>query len=278
MMTATERFTYTSAPERRDRIVQFVTERGYCTITELSQLFDVSEMTIRRDVSRLVSDDKLRGFHGGVGSLAPQVTLGRDYSQRDLSMAEEKRAIALEASELAERESVIAIDSGTTASRIASFLPGKKLRVITNSLPVVSSLAGLPGVEVICLGGVLYPESLSFAGPATLSTISYLHVDTLFLSANGLNERGAFCSTGLDAITKRALIEVAERVVLVADSSKFSTSAMVKACGWDAIDAMVTDSGITEEQRSMLAQNDVQVITVDLATSARQLVHASAPV
>jgi DeoR/GlpR family transcriptional regulator of sugar metabolism len=277
-MTVTQRFTYTSAPERRDRIVQLVTEHGYCTITELSHFFDVSEMTIRRDVSRLVSDDKLRGFHGGVGSFAPQDILGRDYSHRDVEMAEAKRAIARRASEMVERDSVIAIDAGTTAAQMASYLPpGMQLRVVTHSLPVLSLLAGLPGAELICLGGVLHLESLSFLGPATLVAISYLQVDTLFLAANGLNERGAFCGTGLGAITKRALIDVAEHVVLVADSSKFSRSAMVKACGWDAIDTIVIDSGITEAQRSILVQNDVNVITVDAATPARQLANAGKP-
>ena len=81
-MRAPERFTYSSAPERRDRIAYFVTEQGYCTITELSRLFSVSEMTIRRDVSRLVLEGRLRGFHGGVGSLTPGDMLGRDYSDR----------------------------------------------------------------------------------------------------------------------------------------------------------------------------------------------------
>jgi DeoR/GlpR family transcriptional regulator of sugar metabolism len=172
---------------------------------------------------------------------------------------------------MVERDSVIAIDAGTTAAQVASYLPpGMQLRVITHSLPVLSSLAGLPGVEVICLGGALHLESLSFLGPATLVAISCLQVDTLFLAADGLNERGAFCGTGLDAITKRALIEVAGHVVLVADSSKFTTTAMVKACGWDAIDTIVIDSGITEEQRSILVQNDVNVIAVDAVTPAPQ--------
>lgn len=263
-MPRVERFTYTSAPERRDRIVQFVTDQGYCTITELSGLLGVSEMTIRRDVSRLVRDGRLRGFHGGVGSLSPQDMLGRDYSDRDLVMGEAKRAIALRASAMVQEGAVIAIDAGTTATRLASLLPtGLGVHVVTHSFSVISTLLGSGDAELTCLGGLLHPESLSFAGPATLSAISNLQVETLFLAASGLNDRGAFCATGFDAITKRALIEVAEHVVLLADSSKFATSAMVKICSWDAIDTIVIDSGVSADQENQLVQNGLEVIVVE---------------
>jgi DeoR family transcriptional regulator, aga operon transcriptional repressor len=263
-MPEIERFAYSSAPERRAKIVQFVIDQGYCTITELSTLLNVSEMTIRRDVSRLVKDGKLRGFHGGVGSLSPQEMTGRDYTDRDVTMAEAKGVIAERASTMVKKRSVIALDAGTTTTRLSTLLPSdKKIHVVTHSFPVVAALIGVPGIEVSCLGGLLHPESLSFAGPSTLAAISNLQVETLFLAASGLNERGAFCGTGFDAITKRALIEVAEHVVLVSDSSKFSTSAMVKVCGWDVIDAIVVDAGLRDEDRNMLIQQGVEVIVAE---------------
>jgi DeoR family transcriptional regulator of aga operon len=259
-MPIAERFTYSSAPHRREQIVQFVTDQGYCTITELSGLLGVSEMTIRRDVSRLVSDGQLKGFHGGVGSLSPQEMLGRDYADRDHSMAEAKRAIARKAVTLVKEHSVVAIDAGTTAMQLAALLPrDQEIRVVTHSFSVVSALAADDGIEVNCLGGVLHGESLSFAGSSTLTAISNLQVETMFLAASGLNDRGAFCATGFDAIIKRALIEVSERVVLVADSSKFAVSAMVKICGWDVIDTLIIDSGVTEEQRAVLAQTGITI-------------------
>lgn len=274
-MSGVERFTYSSAPERRDRIVRFVTDQGFCTITELSALLGVSEMTIRRDVSGLVRFGKLRGFHGGVGSLSPEDMLGRDYADRDLAMADAKRAIAARATELVREDSVIAIDAGTTAIRMTSLLPrNKRLHVVTQSFPVVSALVGNADTEVICLGGVLHPETLSFDGMSTLAAISNLQVETFFLAASGLSDRGAFCANGFDAITKRALIEVAERVVLLADSSKFSSSAMVKICGWDAIDTIVIDSGLSAENKDMLLQNSVKVLTVE-AISTRALMLAA---
>lgn len=264
MADGEDAFRYTSAPERRQRLVKHITEQGYCTTAELSRVFGVSEMTIRRDVSKLVEQGDVRGFRGGVGSLTRRDLVGSDYRLRDLKMGAAKEAIARAALGLIGVNSIIALDAGTTAAQLASILPSDlSLCVITHSFPVVSRLAGHPGTEVICLGGTLHPESLSFDGPATLAAISNLHVQVLFLAATGLGERGVFCGNGFDAITKRALIDVSERVVLIADSSKFQTQAMVRVCGWDAIDTIIVDSGIGEGQRRLLVQQGVNVIVAD---------------
>lgn len=264
MADGEDAFRYTSAPERRQRLVKHITEQGYCTTAELSRVFGVSEMTIRRDVSKLVEQGDVRGFRGGVGSLTRRDLVGSDYRLRDLKMGAAKEAIARAALGLIGVNSIIALDAGTTAAQLASILPSDlRLCVITHSFPVVSRLAGHPGTEVICLGGTLHPESLSFDGPATLAAISNLHVQVLFLAATGLGERGVFCGNGFDAITKRALIDVSERVVLIADSSKFQTQAMVRVCGWDAIDTIIVDSGIGEGQCRLLAQQGVNVIAAD---------------
>lgn len=261
MAEGDDAFRYTSAPERRQRLVKYITEQGYCTIVELSRVFGVSEMTIRRDVSKLVEHGEVRGFRGGVGSLTRRDQVGSDYRLRDLKMGAAKQAIARAALDLIGVNSIVALDAGTTAAQLAAILPSdRNLCVITHSLPVVSQLAGHPGTEVICLGGTLHPESLSFDGPATLADISNLHVQVFFLAATGLGERGVFCGNGFDAITKRALIDVSERVVLIADSSKFEAQAMVRVCGWEAIDTIVVDSGIGDGLRRLLAQHGVDVI------------------
>ena len=272
MAEGDDAFRYTSAPERRHRLVVYITEQGYCTVAELSRIFGVSEMTIRRDVSKLVEQGEVRGFRGGVGSLTRQDLVGSDYRLRDLKMGAAKQAIARAAVDLIGGSSVVALDAGTTAAQLAPLLPGDRgLCVITHSFPVVSELARHAGTEVICLGGTLHPESLSFDGPATLSAISNLHVEMLFLAATGLGERGVFCGNGYDAITKRALIDVSERVVLMADSSKFDSQAMVRVCGWDAIDTIIVDSGIGDGQRRLLMQHGVKVIVAESALAEEPL-------
>ncbi|PDQ34364.1 MAG: hypothetical protein B5766_12030 [Candidatus Lumbricidophila eiseniae] len=269
-MIVEESYRHVSAPERRQRLERFISDQGYCTITELSRELGVSEMTIRRDVLRLVEQGRVRGFRGGVASLSRQDLAGSDYRFRDVKMGDAKRAIAQKAIDMLGLNSIIAVDAGTTTNQFARMLPtDRSIKIVTHSFPVVSSLVGNEGVEVICLGGTLHPESLSFDGPATLAAISGLQVEILFLAASGLGERGAFCGNGFDAITKRALIEVAERVVLLADSTKFFSPAMVKICDWDAIDRIIIDEEITEDQERMLEQNDIEIVKVT---------HTSAPV
>src|SRR5215469_15052408 len=108
-------FRYTTAPARRHRLVVYITEQGYCTIAELSRILGVSEMTIRRDVSKLVEQGEVRGFRGGVGSLTRQDLVGSDYRLRDLKMGEAKQTIARAAVDLIGGNSIIAMDAGTTA-------------------------------------------------------------------------------------------------------------------------------------------------------------------
>lgn len=258
-----ERLRYTSAPERREKLVQYIADQGYCTIAALSEALGVSEMTIRRDVTRLAESGRVRSFRGGVGAAVRQDAVGSDYALRDRKMSTAKRAIAHAAIDLIAPGSAIALDAGTTTSQVAEMMPAdRKLQVVTHSLPAVSALVGNPGVEIICLGGILHPESLSFDGPATLAAIEALQIETLFLAASGISERGAFCGNGFDAITKRALIDVATSVVLLADSSKFDITAMVRICGWDVIDSVVIDDGVTADQMRMFEQHGVRVEAV----------------
>lgn len=272
-VTAGHELRYTSANARRDKLVTLTDDQGYCTITELSRIFGVSEMTIRRDVAKLVSEGRLRGFHGGVSSVAPQELEGSKYSDRLVSRGDVKKALALRALDYIGRSAVVGLDAGSTVAMLAEHIPDTgNLRVVTASLPAITSLAANRGVEVISLGGVLHPETLSFAGPATLRSIGDLQIETLFLAASGLSERGAFCANDFDALTKRALIEVSEKVVLLADSSKFTTRAMVKVCGWEGISTLITDEGISREAETYLRDNNVKVIRVatqsDLAATA----------
>lgn len=258
-------YRYTSAPERRDRLTQFIAEQGYCTILELSREFGVSEMTVRRDVAKLANDGRVRAFRGAVGSPARTDLSGSDYRSRDITMHEQKMAIAGRAVSTVVPGAVIAVDAGTTAKEFAALLPvDHDLRVVTHSLPVVETLIGNVGVEVLCLGGTLHPESLSFDGPTTLAGIDSVRVNTLFLAASAISERGAFNGNGHDAIVKRALIEVSEQVILLADSSKWSGASTVKVCDWSVIDHLVSDDGMTEEQRHSVEQQGVEVSVVQV--------------
>jgi DeoR family transcriptional regulator, aga operon transcriptional repressor len=263
---------YRSAPERRARLLELVEEQGFCTTGELVRALGVSDMTIRRDAQRLADEGLVRMVHGGV-SVLPQSALqgSGDYEERASRMATAKQAVGQRAAQLVRPGDTVALDAGTTVLELARALPhDQACTVVTHSAPVVHELLGRMQVQVVGIGGVLHHETKSFAGASTLSALSSLHVGTLFLAASGVGQRGVFCANDFDAVTKRALIEIADHVVLVVDSSKFHSSAMVRICGLDVIDQVVVDDGLSGDHRQLLAHNEVDIVQVtitDLPTS-----------
>ena len=109
-----------------------------------------------------------------------------------------------------------------------------------------------PNIELVNLGGVFHRYSLSYSGPMTIRAIENLRITTLYLGASSVSERGLFCGNEFDAVTKRALIDAAETVVLLTDSSKFRKIAMVRICELDQIDHVVVDGGIDEASLALV--------------------------
>lgn len=255
-----------SASSRRASILEAVQAQGFCTVTELAQQLGVSDMTVRRDVQRMESDGLLRAVHGGVTALPQSALSGSgDFADRSSSAGRAKWAIAKRALTYIEPNEVIGMDAGSTVDRLAQLLPGDiNLQVITHSLPVLARSLNLPGVTAFSLGGTLHPESQSFGGPTTVATLQGLRINTLFLAASSVNASGVYCGNDFDAVTKRELIKIADRIVLLADSSKFSKVAMVRACALADVDVVIVDDGITDAGREFLHASGARV---DIATT-----------
>lgn len=242
---------YNSAPERREEILRRMREAGYVSAPELSDDLCVSERTVRRDLQKLADLGLAELVYGG--ALAPGgVTPRSPFGARAQARSAQKRAIAGLALRFVEPGATIALDAGTTTVELARLLPPEdEVTVVTNSLPAMVALGEWP--SLIGLGGFHHPATQAFTGPDTIAAIGRLRVHTFFLAASGLSDHGAYCGTPLDAEAKRAFIGIAERVVLLADSSKLRQTAPVPICAYDRIDALVTDDGISDDDRAALA-------------------------
>ncbi|MDF2714942.1 MAG: DeoR family transcriptional regulator [Paenibacillus sp.] len=217
--------------ERYEKIVQLVGERGSIRVSELSELCDVTEETIRRDLDRLEQAGRLRRSHGGAVSVKEQQP-EIPYFEREVTHAEEKRRIAQEAVKLISPMERILLDASTTAWYMAANLPDIPLTVLTNSIKVATELAGKDKIEVISTGGILASRSLSYVGPLAERSLEAYHVDKVFLSCKGVHlERGISESNELQARLKQKMIGMADRVILLADSSKFGVQAFTIRCG-----------------------------------------------
>lgn len=253
---------YGSAPARRARILELVVEQGFCSTAELTIGLGVSDMTIRRDANRLAEEGHVRVVHGGVSSLPPAALEGSgDFESRARRMASAKKSVGLHAAALVRAGETIAIDAGTTLNAMARALPlNLAYTVVSNSVAVIQAMLDRPAARLVCLGGEMQHATQSVSGPATMASIANLHVDTLFLAASGVTPRGIFCGNDFDAVTKRALVGIADRVVLVVDSSKFRTTAMVRVCGLDAIDLVIIDDKIDSEHELLLLNHGIEVM------------------
>ena len=250
--------------QRRERIKGFVAEQGFCTIGELAIVLGVSEMTIRRDIALLEqTEGQLRSVHGGVSSMPAQHLTGSDFRLRSRSRQTVKEAIAHRALEFLPANGAIAIDAGTTAYEFARALPeARALKVVTHSVPVLNVFLGRTASEVTGLGGALQHSSQSLVGANTIAAVADIHVGTFFMGASGINGRGAYCANDFDAVVKRALISVADSVVLLIDSSKFLSAAMLRICPLDAISTVVVDDGIAADWQRRLEDAGVRVVVV----------------
>ena len=252
---------YDSAPARRIFIMDMVRNTGFCSAVELSRDLGVSEMTVRRDIQRLAREGLARAVHGGVSS-ATTLHGPVDFRLRAAQRLAAKQAIARKALELLAPGSVVALDAGTTTLEVARLMSADlRITVVTHSLPVISVLGSRLDFDLLCLGGALHSDTQAFAGPITLQALSNIRVHTLLLGATSVRDKAMWCTNTFDAATKRALIEAADRVILLADSAKFDITAMMKVADLSEIDVVITDVDVTVEAKAML--KDIELIIVE---------------
>ncbi|MFD0958517.1 DeoR/GlpR family DNA-binding transcription regulator [Paenibacillus chungangensis] len=248
--------------ERYDKIVELVNERGSIRVTELSELCQVTEETIRRDLDRLEQAGRLRRTHGGAVSVRDQQP-ETPYFEREVAHADEKRRIAEEAIKLISPKERILLDASTTAWYMAARMPDIPLTVLTNSIKVALELASKERIEVISTGGILASRSLSYVGPLAERSLDAYHVDRAFLSCKGVHlERGISESNELQARIKGQMVGIADEIVLLADSSKFGVQAFTHVAGLGDIHRIITDSNLAQDVREVLTERGIAVTAV----------------
>ncbi|MEO3753140.1 DeoR/GlpR family DNA-binding transcription regulator [Streptomyces sp. B6B3] len=233
-----------SGQARRDVILRMLGESERLEVAELTRHLGVSGMTIRRDLDELQQDGVLRRVHGGA------VRRERSpFEIRRVARAEEKRRIAARAAALVADGDSVGIDTGTTAHSVARALRGKRdLVVVTNSIHAAGEFQGpaqgTPGAsaKVLLAGGVIAPD-MCLVGALAVETIRRLHVNKLVLGCGGLTaERGFTYFDIEEAEVRRALLDIAESVIVVMDHTKFGRTETISVARLEQVDVVVTDA------------------------------------
>ena len=248
-----------SLPERHSRILSLLQQNGSISVTQLSELFKVSEVTIRKDLSYLEQQN------GSAILISPYIS-DRHVNEKEKKNVAEKRAIGAAAAALVSQDDSIIIASGTTMAFLAREIkPVGRLTVITAAVPVTQILSQHADVDVIQLGGITRSSSVSVVGPFAEAMLRNFNCSKLFVGVDGIDtEFGLTTTNVLEASLNDAMINAAQKVVVLADSSKFGRRGFSKICDLEAVDRIITDSGVQPLYLERLRERGIEVTVVDV--------------
>lgn len=227
---------------RHDHLLALIAERGYMNIDELAQLLDVSTQTVRRDIRKLSEQGLITRHHGGAGRASSVVNTA--FEQREVSLLDEKKAIAEAIADYIPDGSTVFITIGTTVEHVArALLNHNHLRIITNSLRVAHILYKNPQFEVMVPGGTLRPHNGGIIGPAAASFVQGFRADYLVTSIGAVESDGALLEFDVnEANVAKTMMAHSRQILLAIDHTKFHASAAVEIGNIKQITALFTDN------------------------------------
>ncbi|ADU26135.1 DeoR/GlpR family DNA-binding transcription regulator [Ethanoligenens harbinense] len=234
--------------ERLEKIKALLSANGMVKANELTRQLGVSIETVRRDLEFLEKCGLLKRVYGG-GIANNTRGIERNYSSRECLHMDEKRAIAKKTASLVNDGDALVMDLGTTTLEVAKCLADKnELTILTNSLPVGMEMVKNRSCHVYMLGGELRDGDFSTSGLLATSGLSNFRVDKAIFGASGVSPKNGVTDYHVEeANVRRRMMEIADKVILCTDSSKFAISAFVHVCDVTDIDVIVTDSGVSQQ-------------------------------
>jgi len=248
-------------PERQKQILSLLTRQGRLSVSEIVKQFSISTATARRDLESLASQGKVQRVHGGVIAVEeapPELPI----LERENEQADEKARIGRTAAGLVADKETVFLGSGTTVLEVARNLRNRKnLTVITNSLPVLNALAGVEGITVISLGGMLRESELSFIGHITEQALTEIRADKVIIGTRGVSlEHGLTNDYLQETLTDRAIMKIGREVIVVADYTKVNRVATALLAPLDSMQTFVTDSKADKKFVQELKKQGINVI------------------
>jgi DeoR/GlpR family transcriptional regulator of sugar metabolism len=248
------------AIERQNRILSNLKLNQTALVSDLSKEFRVTEETIRRDLEKLEKQGFVKKTYGGA-------IYGQDNPMEIPLKVRQQNAIDTEiskkAAELVQDGDSIMLDASDDSVNLARLLRQKKdLRIVTNSIEILSTVGYRKNIKVISTGGVLQESGLSLAGPSAGQCIHTLHVNKAFLSCDGLDQdNGATERSEQEAEVKRAMAAAASQVILMVGAEKFDIVSFVRFLDFDQIRTIVTSQGLSEAWLSFFHDRQIKCIS-----------------
>lgn len=256
--------------ERRARLRELIRSQGFVSLPDLRSALDVSESTIRRDLDYLVSEGEAQRTHGGVFFTGGAASL-RLFQDRRAEHWDGKRQVAVAASGLIENHDTLLLDGGSTTYELARQLVGRPLQIVTNSLPVANLFASSDQVDLVLLGGYVHSRTGVSLGPYANQMLASLNVQKAVLSIAGADQRGYYNSNLLLVETERAMMQCADRTIVVADSSKFGKSSLAKLCDLSDVHTLVSDAALSPQWQQRVRDANVELVLAAAEPAAEKV-------
>ena len=263
--------TRSASESRRDQMRDLIRQTGFASLGELAETLSVSESTVRRDLEHLEQSGNVRRTHGGVFWTGESATI-RAFEGRQDTTWNVKAAIGAAAAELIEEHDTILLDGGSTTYELARWLVGRRLQVVTNSLPVAHLLSSSDSIDLVTIGGCVRGRTAVAIGPMAESMLSQINVRLAFLSVAGINERGYFNNNMMLVESENAMLAAADAAYVVSDHTKFGKVSLSHLCGLDDVRGVVTDSGLSRKWKILMEEAGIELVlasdrSVDTSTS-----------
>jgi DeoR/GlpR family transcriptional regulator of sugar metabolism len=249
---------------RRDQVLEFIHQNQHVSIADICDAFSVSEATARRILNELASETTIERIRGGAIAVqpAPAPHIERGFRTRSIEQEEEKHRIGMAAAALVNDGDTVFLGSGTTVLEVAYHLRGRQgLTVMTNSVAIIDLLKDASEIRLIGLGGILWHSEQSFIGHITEQALQQLHADKVITGIRaidvdkGLSNRDPMCTQ-----TERTILEVGEKVIIVADHTKCNAVDMAFIAPLTAIHMLVTDTKAPEDFIAAVKARGIEVI------------------
>lgn len=256
--------------ERQARVLELVRQRGAAQLDELAREMGVSVSTIRRDFEHWESRGRLRRTHGGAvyvgeappgssgesalaaASRGPLGAMPLALNARMNDHVSQKRAIARAVDRMVRPQMTVLMDGGSTVIYAAREISARPIQVVTNSLSIANLYADDDAVELLLIGGNLYPRTGVTVGSLAVGSLAELHADLLLFSLAGIYDDAAYNINLTMAEVEQAMMRQAVRSVLLMDSSKFGLKSLARVCGLDELERIITDDGVDAAWRDRL--------------------------
>lgn len=251
-----------SVEDRRRQVVEALSEQGFMALIDLAQRFGVSESTLRRDLELLDEQGIIKRTRGGAvyvkdGSMQPLA-----FADREATAAAEKARIARAVAELVGSEQSLIINGGTTCFQVARALVGRRLSVVTNSVPIAAVLMAEQETEVTLVGGYLYPRTGVALGGSAVKMLGELHADILIFSCAGVADGWAYNANQMMVEVEQRMMSIAGQRILAVDHNKLGKRAPARLCRLDEVDIVVTDAAADAEQVAALREGGARRVVV----------------